>query len=268
MPNSTITREQTEALSLSGDGGEGRGACLTAPGSHPTDQTPSGSGGDAVSIPSRAEILAALEPWARAARGIPDEAPGDLWTHCDSWPYDLPQEIQDAIAARGVRLADIKSNLSLWIDGYPLSDFRRAAEVYEKLANPAFAAAIPSDGKDINPDVDLCEPRPVRIDYVNWRGERSQRRILPTGRLIYGATEWHPRHQWLLEAMDLEKSAVRLFAFEDMQMLAPSVSDRSGEAVETTGSTEGKSTADLSATPEPPLQEPKNTTRQTGGENA
>ncbi len=35
-------------------------------------------------------------------------------------------------------------------------------------------------------------------------------------RLSYGSTEWHREPQWLLEALDVEKGAVRMFAVRDM----------------------------------------------------
>lgn len=58
------------------------------------------------------------------------------------------------------------------------------------------------------------------IDYVNWRGERGRRRIIPK-RILFGATEWHPEPQWLLEALDLDKGETRLFAIRDIQAWEP-----------------------------------------------
>lgn len=55
----------------------------------------------------------------------------------------------------------------------------------------------------------------IRISYRNWQGKVSTRTVRVI-RLTYGATEWHPELQWLLEAFDLEKGAVRLFALQDM----------------------------------------------------
>ena len=55
----------------------------------------------------------------------------------------------------------------------------------------------------------------IRFGYRNWHGKvgtRTARAI----RLTYGATEWHPEPQWLLEALDIEKNDVRLFALRDM----------------------------------------------------
>ena len=55
---------------------------------------------------------------------------------------------------------------------------------------------------------------PLRITYRNWRGEVSERNIVPQS-VWFGATEWHPEPQWLLSALDLDKGAVRDFALAD-----------------------------------------------------
>jgi predicted DNA-binding transcriptional regulator YafY len=68
------------------------------------------------------------------------------------------------------------------------------------------------------PDEDLNEPQSatsVRILYTNYRGVR-QWRILTPIRLWHGATEWHPKPQWLLDAVDTEKGEVRSFAMTDI----------------------------------------------------
>ncbi len=55
----------------------------------------------------------------------------------------------------------------------------------------------------------------IIFGYRNWQGKIGVRtaRVI---RLTYGATEWHPEPQWLLEAFDIEKNAVRAFALRDM----------------------------------------------------
>lgn len=53
------------------------------------------------------------------------------------------------------------------------------------------------------------------IDYVNYRGERSLRRIRPL-RVEVMSTEWHPGEQLILVAIDLEKNAERHFAVCDI----------------------------------------------------
>jgi hypothetical protein len=55
--------------------------------------------------------------------------------------------------------------------------------------------------------------RVVRINYLNWRGEKRWRRILPhTDTVHFGETEWHPGPQWLFSATDLEDGKMKTFA--------------------------------------------------------
>lgn len=56
----------------------------------------------------------------------------------------------------------------------------------------------------------------VRIVYTNYRGETDIRNIRPE-RIWFGSTEWHKEQQWLLDAVDLEKSAKRTFAVKDIR---------------------------------------------------
>lgn len=53
----------------------------------------------------------------------------------------------------------------------------------------------------------------VTIDYTNWRGERSERIIIPL-EIVFESNQWHPEPQWLLRAWDVEKKAERLFALQ------------------------------------------------------
>lgn len=53
------------------------------------------------------------------------------------------------------------------------------------------------------------------IDYTNHRGERALRPIEPM-RIVFGSTPWHPDPQWLLEAWDITKNALRSFALTGM----------------------------------------------------
>lgn len=55
----------------------------------------------------------------------------------------------------------------------------------------------------------------VSILYTNHRGETAVRRIKPL-RLWFGATEWHTKEQWLLDAEDLDKKEPRTFAMKDV----------------------------------------------------
>jgi len=55
----------------------------------------------------------------------------------------------------------------------------------------------------------------VRFEYVNYKGERSVRRVKPI-RLWFGSTGWHPEAQYLLEAFDLDKQSTRDFAMSEI----------------------------------------------------
>lgn len=59
----------------------------------------------------------------------------------------------------------------------------------------------------------------IKIVYTNYRGETALREVLPQ-RIWFGATEWHPEQQWLMDAIDVEKDAPRSFALRDIQSYA------------------------------------------------
>ena len=56
----------------------------------------------------------------------------------------------------------------------------------------------------------------VTILYTNYRGKTGYRKIQPE-KIWFGATDWHPKEQWLLDAYDLEKEASRNFAMKDIK---------------------------------------------------
>lgn len=58
------------------------------------------------------------------------------------------------------------------------------------------------------------------LDYTNYRGERSVRRVIPQ-RVWYGTTPWHPDEGWLLEAYDVDKQAQRDFALCSIHSMQP-----------------------------------------------
>lgn len=61
----------------------------------------------------------------------------------------------------------------------------------------------------------MREGNPVKIIYRNWKGITSERNILPE-RIWWGSTEWHPEPQWMMRALDLDKSEIRNFAMQDV----------------------------------------------------
>jgi predicted DNA-binding transcriptional regulator YafY len=55
----------------------------------------------------------------------------------------------------------------------------------------------------------------VTIRYTNYRGETTDRRIIPKA-IRFASTEWHPEEQWLLDAFDLDRGSDRSFALRDI----------------------------------------------------
>jgi hypothetical protein len=55
---------------------------------------------------------------------------------------------------------------------------------------------------------------PQEILYTNHRRETARRKIIPS-RVWFGSTEWHLADQWFVDALDVEKGAVRSFALKD-----------------------------------------------------
>lgn len=67
----------------------------------------------------------------------------------------------------------------------------------------------------------MSDPRKeVMIDYTNWRGERTERRIVPMD-VVFENNEWHPETQWMLEAIDVEKGEFRCFALASIHSWKP-----------------------------------------------
>lgn len=64
----------------------------------------------------------------------------------------------------------------------------------------------------------------ISFGYVNYRGEFAQRRATPI-RFEFGDTEYHPVPQWLMVAIDHDKSAIRYFALKDMVLDGRNLSD-------------------------------------------
>lgn len=58
--------------------------------------------------------------------------------------------------------------------------------------------------------------RPITFLYTNWKGETSQRHVIPKF-IEFISTEWHPEPQWIMTAFDLDKKQDRGFAMKDMK---------------------------------------------------
>jgi hypothetical protein len=63
------------------------------------------------------------------------------------------------------------------------------------------------------------ESRTLELIYRNWKNEVEPRKIIPIS-LRYGTTEWHPKPQWLLKAIDTKTGKIREFALQDSNFLA------------------------------------------------
>jgi hypothetical protein len=55
----------------------------------------------------------------------------------------------------------------------------------------------------------------LRFEYKNWENKVAVRKVEPI-KIWYGKTKWHPKKQWLLKAIDVEKKAERDFALKDI----------------------------------------------------
>lgn len=60
-----------------------------------------------------------------------------------------------------------------------------------------------------------AEGATISFDYVNYKGVASRRRAT-IKRVVWGANDWHPTPQLLLEAWDEDKQADRTFAARDI----------------------------------------------------
>lgn len=63
--------------------------------------------------------------------------------------------------------------------------------------------------------------RAVEIDYTNYEGKRSRRIVTPTGRMEFVENKWHKPAQWIVEAFDHAKGAIRGFALKDIHSTTP-----------------------------------------------
>lgn len=62
----------------------------------------------------------------------------------------------------------------------------------------------------------------ILIDYTNYKGVRAIREIGPPSNLRWGTTEYHQEPQWLFDAMDIEKAAMRTFSVSDVHEVVKS----------------------------------------------
>jgi predicted DNA-binding transcriptional regulator YafY len=56
---------------------------------------------------------------------------------------------------------------------------------------------------------------PLKFKYKNWESKTTIRTVEPI-KIWYGKTQWHPKKQWFLKALDLDKNEERDFAIKDI----------------------------------------------------
>lgn len=96
---------------------------------------------------------------------------------------------------------------------YPIDSLRRLRDAGE-ISNPHFITINITPGCRKPPRPDLGNP--MQFVYANHIGETALRTVAPI-RIYHGATEYHPEPQWLLEAIDLDKDALRTFAMRNIK---------------------------------------------------
>jgi hypothetical protein len=57
--------------------------------------------------------------------------------------------------------------------------------------------------------------RVLKFKYKNWEGKDGVRKVSQI-KVWYGKTKWHPKSQWFLKAVDLDKNEKRDFALKDI----------------------------------------------------
>lgn len=60
----------------------------------------------------------------------------------------------------------------------------------------------------------------MEIDYTNYQGMRTLRRVIPH-EIRFGTNDWHLEPQWLLIGFDVDKEQFREFALKDIHFWKP-----------------------------------------------
>jgi hypothetical protein len=71
-------------------------------------------------------------------------------------------------------------------------------------------------GQEYVREVSFGPDQALTFVYTNHRGETARRRVLPE-RIWFGSTDWYPAPQWLLEAFDLDRKAIRVFSLTGIE---------------------------------------------------
>lgn len=60
----------------------------------------------------------------------------------------------------------------------------------------------------------------VQMFYINWKGVPKVVTVKPR-KWFFGSTQWHPTPQYLMEAWDVEKGEMRVYAMEGIKGWMP-----------------------------------------------
>lgn len=61
----------------------------------------------------------------------------------------------------------------------------------------------------------LVKGIPTELEYLNWRGETRNRKVLPLN-IWFGSNQWHPIPQWLITCIDCEDGSKKDFALSGL----------------------------------------------------
>lgn len=175
-------------------------------------------------LPARCDFLASCERyWAQ--RQAPD-ARGSFPLPQGMTIAQLTQEVERLKRERrsdmNVILSYVELHREEWTDNPMTSGNEcmcRCCQSARQYVRTILAGLDPEPAQAERP----LPPEVVEIDYTNWQGKRSTRRIIP-GAFRWGSNEWHPTPQWLLDAYDCEKQAERTFALVGIWSCRPASS--------------------------------------------
>lgn len=159
-------------------------------------------GPDAWAYIVRCRSCAGQGPWAKS----------NLWGAVSKWNWRSPFVLHDRLAQA------FHETYERLAPSFGYETRRESAVPWEEVPEPNRRLMEAVCAELLHTQTDAQErvtPEPARILYRNHRGETAWRTIL-SGRIWFGATEWHPEPQYLLKAWDVEKDAERDFALRDV----------------------------------------------------
>ncbi|AIB11820.1 hypothetical protein ABAZ39_07375 [Azospirillum argentinense] len=122
--------------------------------------------------------------------------------------WRVRQKLESALSAAEAREAAVREALTTVRERLNSPNWYFSNQERDEQNTDIIDAALSSGAQQ-------AQGEPLVFTYTNYRGETGTRRAIPI-RVYHGATEWHPEPQWLMEAHDVDKDAVRVFAMQDM----------------------------------------------------